>query len=58
MRGRNFRIGDRTGFTRGMDNMYPGERCSIVTCEALRARAGTSETAVAPLPMTTIFLPA
>ena len=40
-----------------MDSMYPGERCNMVTCEALRASAGTIETAVAPLPMTTIFLP-
>ena len=29
----------------------------MVTCEALRASAGTMETAVAPLPMTTIRLP-
>ncbi|CPC09717.1 Uncharacterised protein [Mycobacterium tuberculosis] len=34
-----------------------GERCSIVTCLAPEsASAGTSVTAVAPLPITTMFL--
>jgi hypothetical protein len=37
--------------------MYDGERCSIVTCPARRAIAGTSVTAVAPLPITTTCLP-
>ncbi|CKS51022.1 Uncharacterised protein [Mycobacterium tuberculosis] len=41
--------------------MYDGDRCSIVTCAALPglepAIAGTKVTAVAPLPMTTTFLP-
>ena len=36
---------------------YDGERCSIVTCAASAAIAGTSVTAVAPLPMTTTFVP-
>ena len=40
------------------DRTYDGERCSIVTCPAVPAIAGTSVTAVAPLPMTTTFLPA
>jgi hypothetical protein len=34
-----------------------GERCSIVTCSAWYVIAGTIVTAVAPLPMTTTFLP-
>ena len=34
-----------------------GERCSMVTCAASGAIAGTSVTAVAPLPITTTFLP-
>ncbi|CAJ0692434.1 hypothetical protein LMG19089_01001 [Ralstonia edaphis] len=38
--------------------MYVGERCSIVTCCAVPAIAGTSVTAVAPLPITTTRLPA
>jgi hypothetical protein len=33
--------------------MYVGERCSIVTWPAVAAIAGTSVTAVAPLPITT-----
>ena len=35
---------------------YDGERCSIVTCARVGAIAGTSVTAVAPLPITTTFL--
>jgi hypothetical protein len=35
-----------------------GERCSIVTFPASPAIAGTSVTAVAPLPITTTRLPA
>ena len=31
--------------------MYDGDRCSIVTCAASSAIAGTMVTAVAPLPM-------
>jgi len=42
----------------GMVRMYVGERCSIVTCSAVSARAGTSVTAVAPLPITTTRFPA
>ncbi len=42
----------------GSDAMYVGVRWSIVTCAAFSAIAGTSVTAVAPLPMTTTFLPA
>ncbi len=41
----------------GSENTYDGERCSIVTCAASPAIAGTSVTAVAPLPITTTFLP-
>jgi hypothetical protein len=37
--------------------MYVGERCSIVTCAARSVSAGTSVTAVAPLPITTTRLP-
>ena len=42
----------------GTERMYVGERCSIVTCAAVSASAGTSVTAVAPEPMTTTRLPA
>jgi hypothetical protein len=45
----------------GWAAMYVGERCSIVTCAAAPgppAMAGTSVTAVAPLPTTTTRLPA
>ena len=42
----------------GKDNTNEGERCSIVTRAALRASAGTSVTAVAPLPMTMTRRPA
>ncbi len=42
----------------GAERMYVGERCSIVTCAASGAIAGTSVTAVAPLPITTTRLPA
>ena len=42
----------------GTERTYVGERCSIVTCAAPpAARAGTSVTAVAPEPMTTMRLP-
>jgi hypothetical protein len=37
--------------------MYVGERCSMVTLDAVRASAGIRLIAVAPLPITTIFLP-
>src|SRR5579883_3495081 len=37
----------------GIETMYVGERWSMVTCAAVRAIAGTSVTAVAPLPTTT-----
>ena len=39
--------------TDGREAMYVGVRCSIVTDAAVSARAGTSVTAVAPLPTTT-----
>jgi hypothetical protein len=42
----------------GIETMYVGERWSIVTCAAFSAIAGTSVTAVAPLPITTTRLPA
>jgi len=45
-----------TGLLAGIEPMYVGERCSIVTWRADRARAGTRVTAVAPLPITTIAL--
>ena len=38
--------------------MYVGERCNMVTWAAVVAIAGTSVTAVAPLPITTTRLPA
>ena len=41
----------------GTEKTYDGERCSIVTCSAVPAMDGTRVTAVAPLPMTTTFLP-
>ena len=40
----------------GIDATYDGERCSMVTCLAVFASSGTSVTAVAPEPMTMIFL--
>ena len=39
--------------TAGRDRMYVGERCNMVTWAARSAIAGTSVTAVAPLPITT-----
>lgn len=42
----------------GSELIQVGERWSMVTWAALRAIAGTSVTAVAPLPMTTTRLPA
>jgi hypothetical protein len=42
----------------GRATMYVGERCNMVTFAALSASAGTSVTAVAPLPITTTRLPA
>ncbi len=44
------------GSSPGSAMMYVGERCSIVTWAALCAIAGTSVTAVAPLPITTTRL--
>ncbi len=41
----------------GRENTYDGERCSMVTCAASPAIVGTRVTAVAPLPITTTFLP-
>ncbi len=46
-----------SGSWAGNETMYVGERCSIVTCSARSAIAGTSVTAVAPLPITTTRLP-
>ena len=46
------------GSTDGSASIQLGERCSIVTCAAVSAIAGTSVTAVAPLPITTTRLPA
>ena len=37
--------------------MYVGDRCSIVTCAAFSASVGIMLIAVAPLPITTTFLP-
>ncbi len=42
----------------GTEPIQVGLRCSIVTCAAVGAMAGTRVTAVAPLPMTTTRLPA
>ncbi len=44
--------------TAGSESTHVGERCSIVTCSAVGAIDGTNVIAVAPLPMTTTFLPA
>jgi hypothetical protein len=46
------------GSSVGAVTMYVGERCNMVTCAACSANAGTSVTAVAPLPITTTRLPA
>ena len=51
-------LGRAPGDDSGIDAMYVGERCSIVTWPADLASDGTSVTAVAPLPMTTTRLPA
>ena len=40
----------------GIETMYDGDRCSIVTWAACSAIAGTNVTAVAPLPITTTRL--
>lgn len=42
----------------GTAKMYDGDRCNMVTCSAVPAIEGTRVTAVAPLPITTTFLPA
>ena len=42
---------------RCVDNMYVGERCSIVTCPAFSVSVGIMLIAVAPLPITTMRLP-
>ncbi|SKW58480.1 Uncharacterised protein [Mycobacteroides abscessus subsp. abscessus] len=45
---------------RGIDMMYVGVRCSMVTCSAASSPLsidGMSVIAVAPLPITTMFLP-
>ena len=47
-----------SGSFAGIETMYVGERCSIVTCAASSASDGMSVTAVAPEPITTTFLPA
>ncbi len=56
--GRRRRSLAATGSTEGRATIQVGERCSMVTCAACSASAGTSVTAVAPLPMTTTRLPA
>ena len=57
LRGNMFRTKSTIGSTRGMDIMYVGERCSMVTWAACCANAGIRLMAVAPLPMTTTRLP-
>ena len=47
-----------SGSIAGRGTTKLGERCSIVTCAAFSASAGTRVTAVAPLPITTMRLPA
>ncbi len=46
-----------SGSFSGIDTMYVGDRCNIVTCVASLASDGMSVTAVAPEPITTTFLP-
>ena len=60
--GKLSRVGSRSslrasGSRSGRERTYDGERWSMVTCSASPAIAGTSVTAVAPLPMTTTFFP-
>ena len=55
--GSTLRSSPAIGSLPGSDSTYDGERCSMVTRAALSASAGTSVTAVAPLPMTTTRLP-
>ena len=55
--GSRLRIARATGSRPGRLITYDGERCSIVTWAASGAIAGTRVTAVAPLPITTTFLP-
>src|SRR5579864_4169668 len=55
--GNTRRIRFASGSCCGKVMTYVGERCSMVTCAAVCDIAGTSVTAVAPLPMTTTFLP-
>ena len=57
LRGSTFRIALASGSTFGIEMMYVGVRWSIVTESAASARAGISVIAVAPLPITTTFLP-
>ena len=57
MRGNTFRMNCTIGSCCGIDIMYVGERCSIVTFDAVCASAGIRLMAVAPLPITTIFFP-
>jgi hypothetical protein len=55
--GSRFATAAAIGSTEGRAATYVGERCSIVTCAAVGAIAGTSVIAVAPLPITTTRLP-
>ena len=56
--GRNLRNRTARPSRCGCATMYVGDRCTIVTCCARSAIAGTSVTAVAPLPITTTRLSA
>lgn len=56
--GRTARIPSASLSRKGSELIQVGERWSMVTWAALRVIAGTSVTAVAPLPMTTTRLPA
>ena len=56
--GNRLRSASARGSRAGSDAIQVGERWSMVTWAASAAMAGTSVTAVAPLPMTTTRLPA
>ena len=57
LRGNTFRNKSAAALYFDPENRYVGERCSMVTFDAFSASDGISDIAVAPLPMTTTFLP-
>ncbi|PQM45718.1 hypothetical protein C1Y40_04163 [Mycobacterium talmoniae] len=57
MRGNTVRSASANGLNFDAEIRYVGVRCSMVTWAAFSVSDGISDTAVAPDPITTIFLP-